>query len=44
MSKRLIRRDKEIPVQRLSDKILLFLLSNMYLAYLIYFQNFLYLG
>jgi len=36
MGKRLIRRDKKIPVQRLSDKILLFLLSNMYLAYLIY--------
>ncbi len=40
MGKRLIRRDKKIPVQRLSDKILLFLLSNMYLAYLIYSKKF----
>jgi len=34
--KRRIRRDKNIPSQRLSDKILLFLFSNPYLVYLIY--------
>ena len=36
MSKKRIRRDKNIPAQRLSDKILLFLFSNPYLVYLIY--------